>query len=304
MTKQRDIYEGMKYWFCGSLFANLRVGRPLEADIAFEILLDEKNLKVEYVKCLDINSKETTGEGTHLFCMYTKEPKWQIFKYSSDAKHDPYIKICSNRVLKYFQNDAISCIEGISRELQSELESHNLKGKLDLIGVKKHRRGLCAVLKYQRATGYEGLLIDLVPLLRLPNIPHPKFPSKLMYDVHAPRYQAKRYRESMSCENSLKTDLFLLNELDEPYNQLEGAWSLSTSSIDHEVLKLLPENVRNAIRFVKFILQMFILVDRPEIETTDPNFISTKKVFIKNFEGLLHILTITFFIFIFPLSYV
>ena len=273
MEKQNDIYKGMNYWSCGSLFANLRVGRPLEADIAFELKLDENLLKVEYVKCLDIDSKKTIGEGTHLFCIYTQDQTWFRFKDANDSSSNSYIKIRSDVVLKTFQNDVVECMEDINRVLQNDLEKNSLKGKLELIGFKKHRRGVCAVLMYQGVAGYEGLLIDLVPILRLPNIPHPNDSSRVIYDVHAPRYQADRYREAMTCESSLKTDLFLLNELDKPYNQLGGAWSLTTSSIDHELLKLLPDDVKHGFRVVKFILQMYILEDRPEIRKTDPNFI-------------------------------
>ena len=282
MTKQNAIYEGMKYWECGSLFANLRVGRPLEADIALEIVLDEELLKVEYLKCLDINSKATDGEGTHFFLMFTKEHK---FKDPKDSNPETYIKIRSDVILKTFQKDVRQCMQAIHSRLYNVLLDSGvlndkrdvLKNKLEVIGFKMHSRGVCAVLKYESHTGHEGLLVDLVPILRLPNIYHPKYPSTLMYDVHAPRYQAEIYREAMACESSLKTYLFLLNELDEPYNQLDGAWSLSTSSIDHELLKLLHDDVKHAFRVVKFILQMYIVENRQEIANGN-DFFQIKKV--------------------------
>ena len=280
MVKKRDIYKDMKYWPCGSLFANLRVGRPLEADIAFEIILDKDLLRVEYLKCLDINSKETNEEGTHLFCILTKDPKWLKWKDINDISPEPYMKIRADVILENFQEDVKACGEEIERELADQLEKDGLKEKLTMIGFKMHRRGVCAVLKYKGPNESEGLLIDLVPMLRLPHLYHPKYPSKLLYEVHKPRYQADRYRETMKCEQDcFKTDLFLLNELDKPYNQLDGDWSLSTSSIDHELLKLLSEKVKGAFRVVKFILQMYIVENRQEI-TMD--FVQIGQVFQNN----------------------
>ena len=94
-----------------------------------------------------------------------------------------------------------------------------------------------------------------------------------------PAYQASQFiqRHNKSPKNTkinILNQLFLLNEEDWPYNQHKGAWSLTISSREHEVLKGLEPKRKMAIRIVKYILQTFLVQNLPDIDPTSKDFCS------------------------------
>ena len=100
-----------------------------------------------------------------------------------------------------------------------------------------------------------------------------------------PAFQATQFiqrhnKKSNNTKIKIEDQLFLLNEEDYPYNQHGGAWSLTISSREHEVLKGLEPRRKLAMRIIKYLLQTFIVENSPDIDPDSENYVqvSDKKV--------------------------
>ena len=235
----RPIYKAMNFLKLDD--TTLRLGRPIRTRIAFEIVLDEKHTKLTF-----------SGDETHSFDILANDFSLVSKDYSRGIKGEIFSRIQSDWFRKQFQEDVLKVAENITFEMQQEPGN-----KLKLICFRKHDTGICAVMEYKT----EGILIDLIPVVSLEKLNNE---TKNICDKFDPNHHEKRFMEVNGCESS-KTDLFLLCESE----KVAGTWSLSTFYRDHKVLKCLAEGDRNAFKITEYILQMYLLENKPELDQND-----------------------------------
>ena len=253
----RPIYKAMNYLKTDDITRQL--GRPVKTRIVFEIILDKSQVKLQYSECLDINNISFSGDEKQSFDILTNDSKLGSKDNFRETKEETYTRIQSHVFLTQFQEDVIKLAENIALEMQQDPS-----GRQKLICFRKHDTGICVVMEYKT----EGILIDLIPVVSFDKLQNE---TKTKCNKYDPKHQARRLMEVNGCESSM-TGLFLLCESD----KLAGSWSLSTLYRDHKVLKWLPEGVRNAFETANYIVQMYLLGNKPELDPIDPMFIGLK----------------------------